>query len=371
MTSQQQEWQPEWSVAPGEILADELEARGMSQSELARRMGRPVKTINEIVNTKTALTPDTAIQLELALGISAQLWVRLEADYRAHLARSKSVRRLIEDHPWAKTFPLKDLQRYGLIDSTPTDSTESEQEAGHVVASLLRFFGVSSVDAWTQAWENPVGQYRHSPTFTSDPPALAAWLRWGEVLAEQMPTEPFDSVKLTEVLADARELTREEPLSDVLDELREDLARCGVVLALTPSLEGIRVSGVSRWLSPTRALIQLSMRYRTNDHLWFTFFHEVAHLLDPVRSDRLDGEDDTPSAVDTIEERTDQRARNMLIDPTELARFVEAGGINEDKVRKFAERVGVAPGIVVGRLQHDRVIGPEQLNHLKKPAQWA
>jgi addiction module HigA family antidote len=367
----QQEWQPEWSASPGEILADELDARGISQSELARRMGRPIKTINEIVNAKAALTPETAMQLELALGVSAKLWVRLEADYRAHLARSKSVQDLATQRPWAKGFPLKDLKRYELINVDQSDvSGKNEQEAGTLVASLLRFFGVSSVDAWTRAWANPAGQYRHSPTFTSDPPALAAWLRWGEVVAEQFPTEPFDAAKLTAVLIEARRMTREEPLDDVLDEIRDKLANCGVILALTPGLDGIRVSGVARWLSPARALIQLSMRYRADDHLWFTFFHEAVHLLDDVRSDRLDGEDDPVDTTDEIEARTNQRARDLLIEPDALAGFVKAGALDEHSVRAFADHIGIAPGIVVGRLQYDGVLGPRQLNHVKRPVDW-
>lgn len=370
MTSKKQQWTPDWTVAPGEILADELEARGMTQSELARRMGRPIKTINEIVNTKAAVTPETAMQLELALGVSASLWVRLEADYRAHLARTKSVQALAAQQPWARRFPLKDLERYELIDVDRLASANKEQEAGMLVGSLLRFFGVSSVDAWTRAWENPAGQYRHSPTFTSDPQALAAWLRWGEVVAEQFPTEPFDPTKLTAVLNEAREMTREEPLDDVLDELREKLAECGVVLALTPGLHGIRASGVARWLSPSRALIQLSMRYRADDHLWFTLFHEAVHLLDDVRSDRLDSDDDPVDTTDQIEAQTNQRARDLLIAPDALADFVRSGPPNECSVRAFADQVAIAPGIVVGRLQHDGVLGPEQLNHLKKPVNW-
>jgi HTH-type transcriptional regulator/antitoxin HigA len=370
MTSPQQEWHPEWSVSPGEILAEELEARGVSQSELARRMGRPIKTINEIVNTKAALTAETAMQLELALGVSAKLWVRLEADYRAQLARTKSVHALATQRPWAKSFPLTDLKRYGLIDIDQPVPGKNKQEAGTLVASLLRFFGVSSVDAWTRAWADPVGQYRHSPTFTSEPQALAAWLRWGEVVAEHFPTEPFDAGKLTAVLIEARGMTREEPLDDVLDELRDRLANCGVVLALTPGLDGTRVSGVARWLSPARALIQLSMRYRADDHLWFTFFHEAVHLLDDVRSDRLDGEDDPLDASNEIEARTNQRARDLLIDPDALAGFVKAGALDEHSVRAFADDIGIAPGIVVGRLQHDGVLGPRKLNHVKRPVEW-
>src|SRR5256885_886160 len=83
------------------------EERGMSQSELARRMGRPIKTINEIVKAKAAITPDTAIQLELVLGISARFWNGLESSYREHQARERAGDELMAHVEWADAFPFK------------------------------------------------------------------------------------------------------------------------------------------------------------------------------------------------------------------------------------------------------------------------
>jgi HTH-type transcriptional regulator/antitoxin HigA len=80
-------WLPDWVVPPGEILLEALQDRGMTQSELARRMARPLKTINEIVKGKAAITAETAIQLERALGISARLWTGLETRFREYVAR--------------------------------------------------------------------------------------------------------------------------------------------------------------------------------------------------------------------------------------------------------------------------------------------
>jgi len=365
MISPQSEWQPQWSVSPGDILAEELETRGINQSELARRMGRPQKTINEIVNAKSAITPDTALQLEFVLGISAKLWLALESDYRTSLARNRALSEMEPQTGWARRFPLADLRRYDLI--------ESEASGGELVAALLRFFGVGSVSAFNSRWANPVAAFRHSPSFVSDDLALAAWLRWGERLAADTKTQPFEREHLLEVLRLARPTTREEPLSDVLEELQELLAGCGVVLALTPGFAGTRVSGCTRWLGPKRALIQLSMRYKRDDQLWFTLYHEASHLLERRRGDYLDGEEEgseEEGSEESEEARADQRARDLLIDPQAYANFVEAGAFTEETVRAFADANEIAPGIVVGRLQFDDHVGRSKLNHLKKPARW-
>ena len=74
---------PDVAVPPGEYLEEEIEARGISQKELARRMGRPVNTINEIINGKKAITAETALQLEAVMPeIPARFWLNLETDYQ-------------------------------------------------------------------------------------------------------------------------------------------------------------------------------------------------------------------------------------------------------------------------------------------------
>jgi len=74
---------PDIAIPPGEYLAEEIEVRGISQKELARRMGRPLNAINEIINGKKAITAETALQLEEAMPeIPARFWLNLETDYQ-------------------------------------------------------------------------------------------------------------------------------------------------------------------------------------------------------------------------------------------------------------------------------------------------
>jgi HTH-type transcriptional regulator/antitoxin HigA len=75
------------AIHPGELLAEELEVRGMTQRHLAEAMGRPVQAINEIVRGKKAITAETAVQLEAALQIPAHLWLNMQTDYDLILAR--------------------------------------------------------------------------------------------------------------------------------------------------------------------------------------------------------------------------------------------------------------------------------------------
>jgi HTH-type transcriptional regulator / antitoxin HigA len=349
-------WQRDWAVSPGEILQEALEERGMSQSELARRMGRPIKTINEIVNGKAAITPDTAIQLERTLGITATFWNNLEASYREYLARQRAHEELEANAAWVDAFPVKELAEYNLINRGPSKA--------ETLRSLLEFFRVSSPNAWETHWLAPTANFRASPAFEASPHAVAAWLQWGERAAIEIETQPFDAARLQEVLSDIRGLTRREPFAQTVADVQRLLASAGVALVITPEIGKTRLSGAARWLSLDKAVIQLSLRHKSDDHFWFTLFHEGRHLLTGPRMDFIDADSD--DQIDEAEQDADQFARDTLISPDDYAAFVSKGSFTEQSVRGFAKMVGIAPGIVVGRLQREKLLLPSHLNNLKK-----
>jgi addiction module HigA family antidote len=145
-------WHPEWVVAPGEVLVEALEERGMTQAELGRRMARPLKTISEIATGKAAITPETAIQLERTLGISAAVWLGLETRYREAQARALDRAELEGQASWLKRFPLRELVKRGII--------SAKSAAAQQAAELLAFFGVSNPTGWEQHWGRIAASYR-------------------------------------------------------------------------------------------------------------------------------------------------------------------------------------------------------------------
>jgi addiction module HigA family antidote len=356
-TSSQPGWEPDWAVAPGEILLEALQDREMTQSELAQRLGRPLKTVNEIIKGKAAITPETAIQLERALGISARFWTNLETQYRDTLARQQAQAELETQAGWADRFPIADLVHHRLIERGPTKAA--------TLANLLSWLGVSSPAAFDRV--TAAGSYRASPAFTASPEAVTAWLRWGELQAASIDAAPFDARRFRQVLAEIRPLTRREPFAQVFQRVQRMCAEAGVVVVLTPELSGIHLSGAARWVG-SKAVIQLSLRHKSDDQFWFTFYHEAGHILSAGRRrDFVDGADVDDAQGDADERAADQFARNTLLPPDDYGLFLEAGNFTRNAVRAFAESQSVAPGIVAGRLERDKRVGPGQLRSLKKP----
>jgi HTH-type transcriptional regulator / antitoxin HigA len=162
---------PDQVSLPGETLQEVLDDRQMSQAELAERMGRPKKTINEIVKGKAAITPETALQFERVLGIPASFWNSLERNYQEYLARTQEQALFQASTDWLRKIPVRSLEEFGWI--------ERRNEPVDRVREVLRFFGVASPTEWKQVFQLPQASFRHSPSFVSEAGALAAWLRRG------------------------------------------------------------------------------------------------------------------------------------------------------------------------------------------------
>jgi addiction module HigA family antidote len=347
---------PEWAVAPGEVLVEALADRGMSQSELARRMARPQKTINEIVTARTAITPETAIGLERTLGISAALWIGLESRYREALARQRAADELDGFVAWARTFPIKELASHGLIDGS--------RNLREVVGQLLSFFGVSNPEGWERHWREAAASYRMSPSAKVSVPAVTAWLRWAEILVERSKGPEFDLGRLTEAMPRVRTLTQGAVLSLVIDDLVTALAPAGVIVIVLPSLPGAPASGAARWHAG-RGIVLLTLRYLRDDQFWYSVCHEIGHLVTGRRGRTVLEAIDADPEADDAEVAADRFARDWLIPPDSYARFTSTRSFDRRSVRDFAMEMGLASGIVVGRLQRDGLLAAGELNDLK------
>src|SRR5947209_17876000 len=108
-------YSPDYAVLPGDTLLEVMESLGITQAELAERTGRPKKTINEIVQGKAAITPETALQLERVLGVPASFWNNLERSYQAAQARDQERTSLAEHVSWLRTLPVNEIIKRGWI----------------------------------------------------------------------------------------------------------------------------------------------------------------------------------------------------------------------------------------------------------------
>ncbi|MCP3960888.1 MAG: HigA family addiction module antidote protein [bacterium] len=371
---------------PGQRLLEVLAEKEMSQVELARRIGRPKKTISEIVKGRTAITADTALQLQQVLGEPAAAWLKLEADHQILMAGARMYDQAVHDAPWLREVPVDAMVAAKWI---PRMAGVAER-----VGQLLGWFGVASPAAWRGVYVEPQARYHRAPWFDANPGTLAAWMRTGELQARTMKTSPYDRKKFQRALEEIRRLTL-RPADVWQDRMIELAAGAGVAVAYSRELEGLPVAGATRWLSPRLALIHLSLARETDDQLWFGFFHQAAHLLlhgkkqvylegiapatsgaplAPAMSGAPLARPGADRGGDAEELAADEFAASFLIPEATLEKlkpFCEGRRISETIVRTFAAELRIAPGIVVGRLQQLGWIPDSWLNDLKWPLGWA
>lgn len=352
MTKPSLTYAPEEVSPPGETLRDLMEERSLSQAELSRRLGRPAQAINEIIAGKKELTEETALELERVLQVPAHFWLAREARYREHLARLRDMERRKGHIDWLCTFPIKALQDLGKL--SPGRLTPAFKS--QLVDEVLRFFGVASPDGWSAQYNSVQAAFRRArPDKQTDNAAITAWLRMGEIAAEQVTTAAYSAEALMAALPAMRALTICDA-ERIGSDLRRLTAQAGVVLVFVPALPGAHVSGVARWLND-RPLIQLSLLGKWNDGFWFSFFHEVAHILKhPKRAVFLDDAASGAAVQSTEEQEANQFAADVLV-PVVHRGAIDVLPLDRASVEAFARHLGIHPGIVVGQLQHRGRIG--------------
>jgi HTH-type transcriptional regulator/antitoxin HigA len=342
---------------PGLTLEEVLEERGMSQAELSERAGRPKKTINEIIRGQTAITPDTAIQLERVLGIPASFWNTRQQQYDESRARTQARLQLAKYLEWPRDFPVAEMTRLGWI--PPKRSTVEKVE------SLLRFFQVASPEDLDQVWgARRLGvAFRRSTAFKTNPHALQAWIRQGEVEAAAISCKPFVRREFESTLGGMRDCIRDLPGNFDRDIIHR-CAECGVAVVFVPLLSGVHAWGATRWLKTDKAMILLSLRGRYEDIFWFSFYHEAGHILLHGKRDVFVEESDGKG---DHEREADAFAAESLVQPAAWQAFVEGRTLFSSRaVKAFAASADVSPAIVVGRLQHEGRIERSHLNSLRR-----
>lgn len=336
---------PDWASPPGDTLQDLLDERSMTQTELAERLGVTLKHVNRVVKGAASLSPAMALGLEKVFGVTAAFWMTREAHYQADKARIAQREQFAGAVEWAKKFPLAEMRKRGRL-ARGLDGAE-------LVESLVTFLGVAAPDQWRQQQV----AYRKSQKFESDEYALSAWLREGELAAAEIDCQPYDEERFIEALQTVRALTCDEDPADWFPALQERCAAAGVAVVVVEAYKGVKANGATRWLSPEKALIQLSLRHAWIDIFWFSFFHEAGHVV-LHRKKGIFVEVPSKHRSDDPQERqledeADRFASRTLIPPAFDRRLKSLAAAD---VPAFAKTIGVSPAIVVGRLMHDGLL---------------
>lgn len=330
---------------PGEFLRDELEARGWTQTEFAEILGRPIRTVNEILMGKRGITAGTAKEISAALGTSAAFWLNLEAAYQ--LSRSDPApERIAREAKLRERYPVREMIRRGWI--------EGSDNVRVLEARVMQFFEINSLE------ETP--RLAHAARKSGDlidyaelSPTQEAWLFRVKQVATAVQVGKYSEDALRESLSRLHALMSEP---EEVRHVPAILAECGVRFVVVEPLPSSKIDGVCFWLdgSAWSPVIGMSLRYDRIDNFWFVLRHEIEHVLRRDASLDLDLGPDMETLDPDLPEQeriANAAAADFCVPSQRFAGFIQRVQplYSEQRVIGFARTVGVHPGIVVGQLQ--------------------
>ncbi len=355
-TKQTHTYEPDYAIPPGETLEETMEALGMTQQELAGRTGLTVQTLNRIFKGEQPITYETANKLEPVTGYPAGFWNKLEAQYREQLKKLEAEKPDEALLAWAKSFNYARMAAEGWL-----PATRSLEEKAR---NLLGFFQVSGMAEWKTVHLSTVnhGAYRVAAALREHKVDNLAWIQRGTTLARALHPNPFDEKAFTAAWREARTWVSRPP-QEVAPQLEARFREAGVALVFLNTLPGMGVHGYARWIKRGGYYVVIhGLRHKSDDFFWFDLFHELAHIALHGKSHEFieyEGRDDPR------ETEADAWAARHLIPDREWETFANALPTVQ-RIRAFATKVGVAPGIVVGRLQREKRIPQNHHNNLKR-----
>jgi HTH-type transcriptional regulator/antitoxin HigA len=355
-------FRPEWVSAPGDTVSRILQERQISREDFSQKIGWSVDQVEALLRGSAHITEETATILASTLGASAGFWITREFQYREGVARLRDEAKHAVEKGWLSEIPVQDMVKFGWLDA-------EKGETNHATA-CLRFFGVPSVEAWHATYDQAlnVAAFRTSESFDAVPGSVAAWLRQGELESAKIKCEAWDKTKFSSALEEIKLLIRGKDPKFFLSKLTEMCAACGVAVAIVRPPKGCRASGATRFTLANRALMILSFRYLSDDQFWFTFFHEAGHLLlHDKKALFIDGVG-MPSTT-RQEQEANKFASNFLV-PDEYREELLALSANKYDIVRFANKIKISPGIVVGQLQFHGKLRHNQMNGLKRRFRW-
>lgn len=328
----------------------------MSQAELADRLGKTPSKVNDLISGKEPITYTTALQLEKVLGVEAQYWLNREMQYREKLARLEQEEALAYAEEWLRQQPIKDLKKCGYI--------KSDRPGPSMVEEALEFYGVVNPAKWQARYvdEFASARYRKSNTHQATLASMAAWLRMGELEMQKLQLPEYNRDLFKKVLQDVKSIVHLHP-PDFAEQLQQKCAEAGVAVIYSRCLPKAPVNGATRWFRDN-PMIQMTDRHKTNDHFWFTFYHEAGHvLLHGKREVFL--EEYAGSTLNSIKEEEANRFASKWLLPDKAIEELPLDFDDQDIIA-LADKYQTHPGVIVGRLHWLGELGHHQGNHLKR-----
>lgn len=332
-------------ICPGETIKEYLEVYNYTQKDLSEKLNMDLKTVNQILNGNAVITVDTAIKLSVIFNVDASFWNNLEFNYRKKLKEIESCENIEQEYIEIRQVYKEMVERKLILDT----NIKCEK-----VNNIKRFMEVSEISQIYKEYDKIACRKHEIKNFNAI--NLMIWIQCGLRRARNISDVQFNKEKLVKSIETIKSLTIMENQDTARNELKKICLECGIILEYEKMFSNTAVNGIAKWLTPTKAFIQISDRNKRVDTFWFTFMHEIGHiLLDNKKEIYID----VNNEIDDLEDKetiANNFAKNKLIDASEYKKFIKDKKLYDftvDNILEFSKKVNVSPDIVASRIKYD------------------
>lgn len=343
------EYKDIYAFHPGCYLQDIIEEMEITQEEFAIRLGTTPKTISKIVNGEANLSKDIALKLSNMLGTSIDLWLNLQSTYDKKLLEIQNMRNFDEEKVILDYIDYNYFVNLGIV-----EKTRSSKEK---IVNLRNYLVISNLKVLLQS--EFLVNYRTATSTVSEKNIINSkvWLQTAINFGKKIKVNDFDAQKLENYVPEIRSMTVKSP-AQFMPRLREIFNECGVTFVLLPYLKNSNINGAVTWVNQNKVILALNDRRNYADTFWFSLFHEIKHVLQQKHKQLFISEikNDLSSLDDRLEKEANDFASDTLISRQEYKSFLEQKNFSDEAIRAYAAKIGIQPGILLGRLQHDKKV---------------
>ncbi|SFG27337.1 HigA family addiction module antitoxin [Oribacterium sp. WCC10] len=337
---------------PGYYIKEIIAESGLTQEDFAKRLDTTPKNLSILIRGEQSLSKDIAMKLSRLLGTSIGYWLNLQKTYDTLVAEFASDQELEEERKIFDLFEYNKCFRdkYGLEDC-PRDKNAQ-------IKNLREFLNVSTLRAFTKV--DMAASFRSASNNLSEANIVKAnaMVQIATNRALKVDAPKYDKKKFEVAVDYALTLTNDH--DTFYEKINGAFRDAGVILEILPNISGSNTNGATKKIG-NNIVLMVNDRRLYSDTFWFTLFHEIGHIMNGdygISFDEEKGE---------MENKADRYAQDKLIDPDRYHEFILAKRFDAASIKAFARSINRDPGIVLGRLQNDRLVGytDRLLNSLK------
>lgn len=344
---------------PGHYLQEIIDDMGVTQEEFARRLGTTGKTLSDLLKGKINLSQKIALNLSIMLGTSVDVWLNIQKTYTEKVLEIERKKARDKEVTSAAAIDYDYFSTLGVVTKVRKAADKADE--------LLKYFKISSFDVFKEPdflvnYRTAINSVNVNNTLNSN-----AWVQTALNMGQNIDTNAINLRRLKGHLRKIRGMTLQKP-AEFLPELSDILRSCGIAFVLLPHLRNSGVNGAVKWINREKVILAMNDRRKYADVFWFSLFHEIGHVFQKRRAMLIiDGQvDEIEAAPNRLEIEADVFARDHLLSEGPYSAYISKNSYSRDSVIRFAKESEIHPGIVVGRLQKDGLIGFDKLNGLRE-----